>query len=135
MMKCPDRKVLARFCDGEAVVSRDELRKHVEGCARCRIRARQQDQLGMLMEAALKKRARSMVKESIPCPSAEEVALYIEGGVPLYRKKQLIQHFCACPACARAALDAARAGGRISPPLPAALVREARAVYKKGHDK
>ncbi len=131
-MKCPDRKVVARFCDGESVLSKDDVRRHLARCARCRERARQQDQMGMLMKAALKKGARSMVKESIPCPSAEEVALYIEGGVPLYRKKQLLQHFCACPACARAALEAAQGGGGPSPPLPAAFLREARGVYKKG---
>jgi hypothetical protein len=133
-MKCPDKKVLARLLDGEAVRSGDELRRHVERCARCRKKARQHDQLGMAVEAVFRKRARSMVKESVPCPAAEEIARYIEGGIPLYREKQLLQHFCACPACARAALDAARPGGATAPPLPAELVREARAVYRKGHD-
>jgi len=88
----------------------------------------------MVVEAVFRERAHSMVKESVPCPSAEEIARYVEGGMPLYREKQLLQHFCACPACAGAALDAARAGGTTAPPLPTDLVREARAVYRKVHD-
>lgn len=129
-MECPDRKQLARFLDGEEIESEDELRRHVESCPRCRKAALQHGRLGSALKAALDAEALSMVKDSIPCPSAEEVALYVEGGVPLYRKRQLLQHFCACPACARAVLDASRAaaGGAV-PPLPASLVREARGVY------
>ncbi len=129
-MECPDRKLLARFLDGEEIESAGKLRRHVESCPRCGKAALQHNRLGTALKSALDAEAQSMVKESIPCPSAEEVALYVEGGVPLYRKKQLLQHFCACPACARAVLDASRAAaGGTAPPLPASLAREARGVY------
>ncbi|MEJ2745639.1 MAG: hypothetical protein P8123_08170 [bacterium] len=132
MMKCPDSKLLARFLDGEEVESGDKLRHHVKSCPRCREAARRHGRMGVAIKSALDVQAQSMVKESIPCPSAEEVALYVEGNVPLYRKKQLLRHFCACPSCARAVLDAARAAGGKPPPLPQSLVREARGVYGKG---
>jgi anti-sigma factor RsiW len=128
-MKCPDRKLLARFLDGEEVESANKLRRHVEDCPRCGEIARRHGWMGTALKSALDAESQSMVKESIPCPSAEEVALYVEGSVPLYRKKQLLQHFCACPACAKAVLDAARSAGGSAPPLPQSLVREARGVY------
>lgn len=128
-MKCPDGKLLARFLDGEEIESGAELRRHIESCPRCGKAALQHDRMGEALKSALDAEAQSMVKESIPCPSAEEVALYVEGKSPLYRKKQLLQHFCACSACARAVLDASRAGGGTAPQLPPSLAREAGAVY------
>jgi len=133
-MECPDRKLLARFLDGEEVESGAELRRHIESCPRCREAARRHARMGKALKSALGAEVQSMVKDSIPCPSAEELALYVEGNVPLYRKKQLLQHFCVCPTCARAVLDASRSAGGGAPPLPQSLVREARAVYGKGRD-
>jgi anti-sigma factor RsiW len=133
-MECPDRELLSRLIDGEESDPSSELHSHIRSCERCRKRARDEDALGTLLRRFFEKSKHNLVKESGPCPSAEEIALYAEGRAPVYRKGDLMRHFCACPACARAVLDiTATRGAKLESPPPD-LVREARAVFRKEKD-
>jgi len=133
-MKCPDRELLAKLLDAEESDASGTLRAHIQDCELCRERAREEGELGSLMRAFFKKATRNLVREPAPCPSPEEIALYAEGRAPLYRKQDLMRHFCVCPSCARAVLDiTASRGNRLENP-PTDLVREARAVYRRGKD-
>ncbi|MCX6353595.1 MAG: hypothetical protein NTZ78_01675 [Candidatus Aureabacteria bacterium] len=133
-MKCPDKELLARLLDGEEVAASGTLRAHIQDCELCQKRARDEGELGSLIRAFFKKTTRDLVRDAAPCPSPEEIALYAEGRAPLYRKQDLMRHFCACPSCARAVLDVtASRGNRLENP-PTDLVREAGAVYRRGKD-
>lgn len=134
-MKCPDLKLLSRLLDGEGVEGEEELRTHVRDCPRCLEQVRQQDKLGKILGALFEATPSRMVRDASTCPSAEEIALYAEGRVPLYRKGQLLRHFCACKVCARAALSSASAEKTATLSPPPSLIREAGAVYTKGINK
>jgi anti-sigma factor RsiW len=129
-MKCPDRAMLARLLDGEIVLSGEEIRAHISGCPLCREKGMEEGEMGTLLRAFFAKQGPQMIRESVPCPSPEEMALYAEGRIPVYRRRTLLQHFCACPACARAVLDIGGAKGEALSEPPAAVVREARGVYR-----
>lgn len=134
-MKCPNLELLSRLLDGEGVEGEEELRAHVRECPRCLAQVRQQDKLGKILGALFESTPSRTVRDASGCPSAEEIALYAEDRVPLYRKGQLLRHFCACKVCARAALNSASAGKTAPPAPPPSLIREAGAVYTKDVNK
>ena len=131
-MKCPDRETLARLLDGEPVSSKEVLLSHIRECRRCQGIVNDDDALGALMSAFFRSHGKDMVRETISCPGAEEIAEYVEGRVPTYRRMQLMRHFCVCPSCARATLDSACSMEEAAKNPPSDVVREARAVYRRG---
>ncbi|MCX6357962.1 MAG: hypothetical protein NT045_08845 [Candidatus Aureabacteria bacterium] len=134
-MKCPDAELLERMLDGEAPDAEALVRAHLEGCAACREKARAEGALGASLRAFFERKGPPTVRETTPCPSAEELALYAEGRVQVYRRKELLRHFCACPACAHTALSVARHAATEAEAPPAELLREARSIYHKEKDR
>ena len=130
-MRCPDRDTIARLLDRdrEGLAVNRELSAHVRNCARCQRVVSEDGELRVLLRMFFKQRMEKAVRETVPCPSPEELAEYVEGKGQIYRRKQLLQHFCACPRCARAVLDISRTPRERAPVLPAELVREARRIY------
>lgn len=128
-MKCPDREQLSRFLDGEPGPFHERLRAHIRVCRRCREEAEKEGALGDMLREFFGRYSRRAARDAAGCPLPEEIALYAEARVPLYRRKELLRHFCGCPACAHAVVDAAGAAGREFPEPPEAVLREAQARY------
>jgi len=134
-MKCPDQETLLRILHGDEPEGADALRSHIRGCKSCREKAGNEKALSSLMSEIFGRASESIIRDAGSCPTPEEIALYAEGAVPLYRKAELVRHFCACPVCSRAVLDV-HAAGKASPnPPPLSLIREAGAIYRNKEKK
>ncbi|MDD5556010.1 MAG: hypothetical protein PHN82_02045 [bacterium] len=126
---CPDRALIARVLDGEETPGAGGILDHLRRCGRCARIAREQGEMGEAMRAFLAGGAAGELRDGSPCPTAEEIALYAEGRLPLYDRNRLLRHFCACPACARAVIGAGDAAAGGAQPPPERAVREAGGIY------